>query len=61
MAIKKTGDHTWKRGMLKKLKEEESINSWSLQLQKKARKGRFAAIKRKDKHLLIKSKSPKPI
>ncbi len=38
---------SWKDGMLQKLKEEEPVTRWAVRLQKKARKGAFAELKRK--------------
>lgn len=36
----------WKEEMLIRLKEEQPIIEWSLELQKKARKGRYAELKK---------------
>ncbi|MEM3127004.1 MAG: hypothetical protein QW331_02970 [Candidatus Woesearchaeota archaeon] len=45
--VEKTKELTWKEEMLKKLKEEESINEWAVKLQRTARKGRFQQLKAK--------------
>jgi len=42
----KAKELAWRDEMLKQLKEEEPITQWAVALQKKARKGRFAELKK---------------
>ena len=45
--IEKTKELSWKDKMLKKLKEEKDITKWTVELQRKARKGRFKELQKK--------------
>jgi hypothetical protein len=46
--ITKTKELSWKEKMLKKLKQEQEITDWALDLQKKARKDRAKELQRKE-------------
>ena len=50
--IEKTKELSWKEEMLKKLKAEESITQWSLNLQKKSREKRAEELNKKGYFLL---------
>lgn len=43
----KTKELSWREQMLRKLEGEKELIDWSVQLQRKARKGRFDELKRK--------------
>lgn len=43
----KVKELSWKETMLQKLGEEQPIIDWSLELQKRARKDRFAELRKK--------------
>lgn len=45
--FEKTNELSWKEKMLKKLKEEEAITEWAVQLQRTGRKGRFEELRKK--------------
>ena len=43
----KTKELSWKEEMLQKLKKEEEITKWAVQLQRTGRKGRIEELKKK--------------
>ena len=45
--IEKTKELSWKERMLKKLKQEQGLEEWSVNLQKNSRKNRFLELKKK--------------
>ncbi|MDO8627263.1 MAG: hypothetical protein Q7K42_02255 [Candidatus Diapherotrites archaeon] len=45
--VEKTKELEWKKKMLEKLSQEQSITNWSLELGREAKKGRFAELKKK--------------
>jgi hypothetical protein len=44
---KKVGELSWKEQMLKRLKEEESITDWAVQITREAREKRVEELKKK--------------
>ena len=45
--LEKTEGLEWKEGMLKRLKDEESIINWSVDIQRRSRTGRTQQIKKR--------------
>ena len=43
----KANELSWKEHMLQKLKKEEEVTRWAVQLQGQGRKGRFEELKKK--------------
>ncbi len=44
--IEKTNQLSWKEEMVKKIRSEESISEWAVQLQRTSRKNRIKELKR---------------
>jgi len=45
--VEKTDELDWRQKMLKKLKQEEALDEWAVEVVRKSRKGRYAELKKK--------------